>query len=373
MSKHLAIPVLGRYPRIMAALAMAVVLVAAPIGSGIARAEDGEAVLIGRFNQSCGGSPTCFRTVYSDSTTTLSAGIQFPRSVLVAVNDYDGSVSGHPAGFAITGDAYGSGTGVQGLSETGTGIYGLANGAAPAVVAENSSSGAALFAKGRNGDAIIATTIATNRSAVFGENTGGGGYGVVGRTNAELRPGVWGDNIGGGNGVYGLSNGTLASGVYGSNSSGGYGVAGRTGSSVRAATLGDNTGSGPGVAGESAAGTGVLGISHGSGAAGVSGDATASNGIGILARASGSGTALSVIGTAKFSRSGTLTIPAGAKSVTVSGVALGSASLILATLQAYRAGVAVAAVVPHVASGSFTIYLTKVVTSRTKVAWFVVN
>jgi hypothetical protein len=350
-------------------LALALGLAAGPmlLAPSAALAEDGEPVLIGSFNMSCKGSPSCFRTIYSDSTTELRAGIEFPRSVLVATNDYSGSEAGHPAGFAITGHAYGSGTGVHGLSERGVGIYALANGAEPAVVAENSSSGAALFAKGRNGDGIIATTIAINRSAVVGENTGGGGYGVVGRTNAELKPGVWGDNIGRGNGVYGLSNGPLASGVYGSNSSDGYGVAGRTGSSVRAGTLGDNTGSGPGVTGESAAGTGVLGVSHGAG------DATASNGIGVRAMASGSGTALSVNGKAKFSRSGTLIIPAGASKVTVSGVSLSEASFVLATLQAYRAGIAIAAVVPNAAAGSFTIRLTKAVTSSTKVAWFVVN
>ncbi len=356
-------------------LALALGLAAGPmlLAPGSVLAEDGEPVLIGSYNQSCRGSPTCFATVYSDSTTELLARIEFPRSVLLVQNGYGGSVDGHPAGFAITGRAYGSGTGVHGLSELGTGIYGLANGDRPAVVAENSSSGAALFAKARNGDGIIATTIAINRSAVFGENTGGGGYGVVGRTNAELKPGVWGDNIGRGNGVYGLSNGPLASGVYGSNSSDGYGVAGRTGSAVRAGTLGDNTGSGPGVMGESATGTGVLGVSHGAGAAGLTGDATASNGIGVRAMASGSGTALSVNGKAKFSRSGTLIIPAGALKATVSGVSLSEASFVLATLQAYRAGIAVAAVVPNAAAGSFTIRLTKAVTSSTKVAWFVVN
>lgn len=373
------------YLRITASLAIAVALVVAPypLAPQSVLAEDGEAVLIGRFNLSCAGSPNCFSSPYSDSTTTILSRVEFPRSVFVAQNGYGGSVDGHPAGFAITGDAAGAGTGVYGLSQRGIGIYGeseegtgvqaISNGGAATMVTENTSSGAALFARGRNGDGIFSTTIATNRSGVYGENTGGGGWGVVGRTNAELKPGVWGDNVGQGNGVYGLSNGPLASGVYGFNSSNGYGVAGRTGSSVRPATLGDNTGSGPGVLGESAAGTGVLGVSHGAGAAGLTGDATASSGIGVRAMASGSGTALSVNGKAKFSRSGTLIIPAGASKVTVSGVSLSDASFVLATLQAYRAGVAVAAVVPNAAAGSFTIRLTKAVTSSTKVAWFVVN
>lgn len=356
-------------------LAVSLSLAAGPIlvAPTTVLAYNNDPVLIGRLNESCNPISPCGQPTYLDTRTELRAGVEFPYSVFVAKNDYDGSAAGHPAGFALTGDAAGSGTGVHGSSDSGTGIYGLANGVAPAVVAENSSGGAALLAKARNGDGIIATTIATNRSALFGENTGGGGYGVVGRTNADLKPGVWGDNIGGGNGVYGLSNGSVASGVYGSNSSDGYGVAGRTGSALRAGTLGDNTGSGPGVQGESAAGTGVLGISHGAAAPGVSGDATASNGIGVNAMASGGGTALSVVGKAKFSRSGTVTIPAGATRVTKTGVMLNTASFVLATLQAYRAGIAVAAVVPNAAAGSFTIYLTKAVTSSTRVAWFVVN
>jgi hypothetical protein len=353
------------------------------LSPGIVVAEDGDSLAIGRDNESCTGSPTCFP---SYATTLLLGRVEFPRSVFVAQNRYGNGQFGNErgnAGPAITGDASGLGTGVQGLSATGSGVYGIsedgsgvqasANGAVAALFTENTSSGAALFAKGRNGDGIFSTTIATNRSGVYGENTGGGGWGVVGRTNAELKPGVWGDNVGGGNGVYGLSNGDYASGVYGFNSTDGYGVAGRTGSAVRAATLGDNTGSGPGVVGESAGGTGVLGISHAARTAGVTGDATASTGIGVLATASGSGTALSVNGKAKFSRSGIVTIPAGATRITRTGVALTSASLVLATLQAYRAGVAVAAVVSNAGAGSFTIYLTKAVTTATKVAWFALN
>jgi hypothetical protein len=214
----------------------------------------------------------------------------------------------------------------------------------------------------------------------FSVYTYGAGTGSYGQSSSGI--GVWGDCSTGsgvygacnsGNGVHGFSQGNLASGVYGDNSSDGYGVAGRTGSASRAATLGDNTGSGPGVVGESATGTGVLGISHGAGAVGVTGDATASNGVGIRAKATGGGTALSVKGKARFSRSGRLTVPPGASSVTKSGVTLDSASFVLATLQAYRAGIAIAAVVPNAAAGSFTIHLTKAVTSTTRVAWFVVN
>jgi hypothetical protein len=341
-------------------LTLAVGLAASPmvLAPGTALAEDGDPVLIGQTNESCTGG-LCFPTY---ATTLLWGHVEYPRSVFVVQNRYgNGQFPGESGntGPAITGDAGGLGTGVQGLSFRGAGVYG------------QSEQGAGVQALS-NG-AAATTTIAANRSGVYGENTGGAGWGVVGRTNADLKPGVWGDNVGGGNGVYGLSNGPFASGVYGFNTSQGYGVAGRTASTERAATLGDNTGAGPGVVGESAAGTGVVGISHGAGAAGVSGDATASNGIGVRAMASAGGTALSVTGKAKFSRSGMLTIPAGASQVTKTGLTLNTASFLLATLQAYRAGIAVAAVVPNPTAGSFTIYLTKAVTSSTRVAWFQVN
>lgn len=66
-------------------------------------------------------------------------------------------------------------------------------------------------------------------------------------------------------------------------------------------------------------------------------------------------------------------MPAGASKATHTGVALTSASLVLATLQQHATGVYVLAAVPNVSGSSFTVYLSKALPSATKVAWFVVN
>jgi hypothetical protein len=97
-------------------------------------------------------------------------------------------------------------------------------------------------------------------------------------------------------------------------------------------------------------------------------------GVGVYAMAT-TGTALEVSGKAKFSRSGRATVlkRKAYVDITVAG-GLGSRSMIHATLQTYRAGVAIAAVrknYPRV--GKARIYLTKVAstTSSTYVGWFV--
>ena len=99
----------------------------------------------------------------------------------------------------------------------------------------------------------------------------------------------------------------------------------------------------------------------------------------MLAENTADGTALRASGTASFagttafSRSGVLTVAAGSSSATKTGVALTSASLVLATLQQDRAGVWVRSAVPNVAARSFSVHLSKAVAAITKVAWFVVN
>jgi hypothetical protein len=93
-------------------------------------------------------------------------------------------------------------------------------------------------------------------------------------------------------------------------------------------------------------------------------------GTGVLASGA---TALAVQGPAVFSRSGVLIITAGKSSATQTGVALTSASLVLATLQQDRTGVYVRSAVPKPAASSFTIHLNKAVSVSTRVAWFIVN
>jgi hypothetical protein len=94
------------------------------------------------------------------------------------------------------------------------------------------------------------------------------------------------------------------------------------------------------------------------------------SGIGVAAL-SNSGTALSVSGKAKFSRSGITTIAAGASSKTISLGGVTTSSMVLATAQQARA-VHVKAAVPG--TGSFTIRLTgNAPTGGLKVAYFVLN
>ena len=76
---------------------------------------------------------------------------------------------------------------------------------------------------------------------------------------------------------------------------------------------------------------------------------------------------------ARCVRSGVLTVAAGKSSATVTGVALSSASLVLATLQQNLSGVYVRAAVPNTTGSSFTVYLSKAPSASAKVAWFVVN
>jgi hypothetical protein len=87
------------------------------------------------------------------------------------------------------------------------------------------------------------------------------------------------------------------------------------------------------------------------------------------------GTALDVQGTARFSRSGIAVIRAGQKEVTVRGVLLTPASIVLATLQQYRSGsgIALRAAIPNPATSSVRIRLTGNAPEDTKVGWFIVN
>lgn len=209
-------------------------------------------------------------------------------------------------------------------------------------------------------------------SALEGVSSGGvglqgitdtGGCGVRG-TSLDHSDGVAGSSVTG-RGVYGQSGKTASS--YGGISNGVHGI---TDSADGVGVLAENVAGGTAVGGLATTGDGVGGTSaSGNGVHGVSGRA----GIGVLAENSGGGTALKVSGKAAFSRSGVLTVGAGKASATKNGVALTSASLVLATLQQDLAGVWVRSVVPHVTARSFTVHLSKAVPARTTVAWFVVN
>jgi hypothetical protein len=170
---------------------------------------------------------------------------------------------------------------------------------------------------------------------------GGVQYGVLARATSG-----WG--------VFGQG----ATGIEGDSTQlGGTGVLGASGFAEGIGVEGDQGGTGSGVYGHALA-TGV----------GVFGDTT--NGTGVVARST-NGKALDVRGKAVFSRSGQVTIAAGAasKKITLAGVT--TASMILATAQ-QDGTVFVRSAVP--ASGSFTIHLTgKAPAGGLKVAYFVLN
>jgi hypothetical protein len=98
----------------------------------------------------------------------------------------------------------------------------------------------------------------------------------------------------------------------------------------------------------------------------------ATPGVAVEARAATTAqTALQVAGKVKFSRSGRTSVGSGKSSRKITMTGVTTSSYIIATLQSRRTGVYVASVVP--ASGSFTIYLNKTVSSTTYVAYFVIN
>ncbi|HZQ66265.1 MAG TPA: hypothetical protein VFA66_13675 [Gaiellaceae bacterium] len=388
---------------VLAALAALMLLAsAAPVS-----ARTGDALVIGTGNFACVNF--CVANDYKGyKLTGLDAGMEFPYSVFVVRQTYDGGISGHPAGFAITGESKG-----------GTGVFGLAHGAGAGVYASNDSTGAALFAQAKLGDAVSGSTPAKDRSGVFGVATGDG-WGVTGRTGSATHAGVWGDNTGANNGIYGSSHGAAASGVYGENLSGGYGVAGRA-NGDNPAILAENTGSGDGLEasteaadkaglyahhdgsdpgnGVTAASTngagvhgegstngveGMTGYLYGSGVYGentnayggfgVAGRSAAQNGVGVLADNTAGGVALEVNGRASFSRSSVVSF-SGASFV-ITGIPLTGSSSVLATLQTYSGKaptLAILSAVPNPSADSITIRMSQAAPAGTKVAYFVVN
>jgi hypothetical protein len=203
---------------------------------------------------------------------------------------------------------------------------------------------------GSDGDVVLGAFNKTNTTTSIeysgGADGTGGLRGYAASLSGDVR-GVWGETPStGGMGVIGYA--TASTGTT-------TGVWGRA----------DSTG-GLGVVGYAAASTGKT--------KGVFGRAESPDGIGVLAIAP-TGTALSVAGRAQFTRSGEATILAGKKyaDITVAG-GLTSRSVVHATLQTYRAGVAIAAVRRNYPStGKARIHLTKVAssTSSTYVGWFV--
>jgi len=290
----------------------------------------------------------------------------------------DGSGGGNGAGVRGTGGGNGPGVKGSGSIFGSNGVEGDGTGNGDGVTGGGAGSGAGVTGFGG----------ALDGAGVSGTGGTGHGPGVKGTGGNTGGNGVEGFGTGNGGGVTGLGagNGTGVTGQGGPDNGGGVTGIG-TGSQIGVFGRG-GTGGGPGVAG--AGGTiGLSGDSNGvEGFAGNSGDgvagsspagngvhgtATAAGGVGVLAENTAGGVAFRASGPAVFSRSGTLTIPAGKTSATKTGIPLTAASLVLATLQRDKAGLWVRSAVPNVAGSSFAVHLSKAPSASTKVAWFIVN
>jgi hypothetical protein len=177
-------------------------------------------------------------------------------------------------------------------------------------------------------------------------------------SDANTTDGLWvcGANIGvvatsGGIGVRGSG---ASYGLYGTGNYGAVGVGTSYG------VYGSTT---------SATGSGVYGLNSGTSGTAYGVRGTANNATGVLAEST-AGTALRVSGKAIFSRSGIVSVPAGAKSVQVTMSGVTTTSMILATVQQSGAFY-VKSAVPS--SGSFTININKAPGSPVAVAYFVLN
>jgi hypothetical protein len=245
-------------------------------------------------------------------------------------------------------DTWGSGRGIYASSSGGRGIHGSSNAA----------------------EGIYGWGVTTG---VTGECNRADGYGVVGVSSATD----------GGAGVGGFAQATVAesAGVLGQASSPeGFGVLGDTlATEASARAIVGHAPAGTAVLGWAGTGahpsglpeTGVFGYSAiDSESVGVRGESPAGTGVKAV---SSSGNALRVAGKARFNRSGRSSVKKGQRSVdvTVPG-GISSNTVVHATIQRYRSGVAVAGVrLNYPAPGKVRIYLTKVAssTSSTAVGW----
>jgi len=258
-----------------------------------------------------------------------------------------------------------TGTGLKGSSGSGTGVL------------AGSGSGVGLRGTSSTGNGIEGASSGSNRSAVWGDNSGGG-VGVAGSSvgSAYGTRGVQG-TAPNGFGVYGGS--STKAGVLGQ-SDGATGVHGQSGTGVVAAGPG-KTGvfgyaaqdaSARGVYGKTTTGYGVYGVATtGYGVRGVVTSGTA----GYFATGSpSSGTGLRAQGRVRFDHAaGLATIAAGTSTVVVTpGTDLQPTSAVVATLNGNAGGsTVVKRVSVDTATNKFTIYLTANSTAAVPVAWHV--
>lgn len=228
-------------------------------------------------------------------------------------------------------------------------LLGAANHGPDSTTAIFTTSADALAGQSDSGNGLWAQSNGNGKSGVYGRSTHSNGYGVFGRGSSwDVTGFLGGSDVG----AHGMSPSWM--GVMGETSDG-WGVVGTSG--LVGFVLGQQ------------ARTGVLGVgANGSSSVGVRGDSANGTAGWFVSEA---GTALRVEGKARFSRSRRVTIPAGKSSLKVTLAGVTTASLVFAVLHSNRGGTYVRAVVPT--TGAFTIYLNRVVTSSTYVAYFVVN
>ena len=345
-----------------AALAAGAATVVSAIGRPLAaQAADGETVVVG-------GEYTASSVTFFDTGATGQTALWGASTNSVGVRG-----------------ASTSGIGIHGVSTSGYGVFG-SNLAADRAGVLGQAQGNSTGVLGYSGAALVPA--ASPLTGVYGyADQDGGAVGVKGVSLGADGIGVQGVSASF-LGVYGVS--TSSSGVYGKSTSGigamgegvsSNGVYGYSGATDQAAVLGRAAGDSTGIHGHSGvsepttapANTGVYGYAaQDATAVGVRGESMA--GTGVRATAT-TGTALDVAGKARFSRSGKALI-AKTKTyvdITVAG-GLTASSVVHATLQTYRAGVAIAAVrLNYPVAGKARIYLTKVAstTAATAVGWFV--
>jgi hypothetical protein len=363
-------PTLPRRALIVAAAAGTAALAAQAaeaVVPDIVAGADGDAVKLGIDNgasgatwvttkggiPSLGGRSTDGDGVAGHSAAPLKSGVFGSNA-----SDAGYGVYGRNEALAVNGYLGGPGHGAWG--ETGmdkySGVYGRA------------AKAGAFGATGMHGPSGNYGRLGT--AGAGAEGHGKTGDGVVGDTSAPEKAGV-----------VGAATDATASGVHGYNTV--HGTSGRLGTPDAAVV-----GTGPGEVTSGTIGSsagGVEGRHKPTGNAGWLGapfaGAVASNGqagtaammghdlAGVYAHGTATKPAVYVEGTAQFGRAGVATVPKGQISVRVSGLQWAIAEAAVATLGAYRAGVAVAAAVVDRKAGTLTITLTKKVTADTPVAW----
>jgi len=207
-------------------------------------------------------------------------------------------------------------------------------GSAETILQVSSSNGLSAWSTG--GDGLAGGTGAADKSGIYGYCTNANGYGVYGRNTA--------------------------SGTEGSMGSGTHGIHGNCAAMDTIGVMGESS---------NLHGVGVVGVNSVAGTQGMFGHHSA--GVVALAPVVADRVALEVLGRARFTRSGTLSIAARTSSISTAMPALTATSMVLATLQTNRAGVYIQAAVANPATNKITIYLNKKVTAATKVAYFVLN